>query len=135
MTRLLLIADDAFDDARAVPTCVAAMGDVDEVHVVAPVIASRLDVLTEDEGAYRDATARANRIAEALGERGISATSDRSTEDPFDTAVTTLQAGEYDGVVVATTGQGHWREEGAVDRLRETVDVPVTEVVVDDGDA
>ena len=49
--------------------------------------------------------------------------------------MTELAADDFDGVVVAVTGEGHWRERGVLPRLREAADVPVTEVVIDDRDA
>ena len=99
---------------------------------MAPLIASRLDVLTDDESAYREASERAARVAADLTERGIAASGERSVEDPFDTAVTRLDTGEYDGVVVAVTGEGHWREEGLLERLRDATDLPITEVVIEE---
>ena len=132
MTRLLLIADDAFDDDRALPACAGSLREADHVDVLAPIIASRLDVIAEDEAAYRDAEARADRVVAELAADGISATGRRSSEDPFDTAVAALAAEDYAGVVVATTGDGHWREEGLLERLREAVEVPVTAIAVGD---
>lgn len=135
-THLLVIADDSFDHPSAVPNVVEeVLGDSHRVTVVAPIIASRLDTLTDDEGAHQDAQDRSRRIVEELSERGYDAEGDYSTEGPYDTAITRLAAGDFDGVLVATTGEGHWREDGLLERLREATDVPVTAVAVNDGDA
>ena len=128
--QVLIIADDAFDEPEVVPAAVEELRDVDRVHVVAPVIASRLDTLTEDDDAHRDAQDRSRRIVADLEDRGFTATGDYSVEDPLSTAVTELQAGDFDRVVVAVTEQGHWREEGLLEQLRGATDVPVTGVSV-----
>lgn len=127
-TRVLVIADDTFDTGDRVPTCIEQLGTVDEVEVVAPIIASRTDTLLEDDDAYREAQERAERVAEAFRERGVEASSDFSEDGPLNTAVTRLQAGSFDGVVVAVTDDGHWREEGVLDELRDATTVPVTTV-------
>ena len=127
-TRILVIADDVFDSGDRVPTCIDQVGSVDEVKVVAPIIASRTDTLLEDDDAYREAQARAARVADAFRERGVQATSDFSDDGPLNTAVTQLQAESFDGVVVAVTDDGHWREEGTLEQLREATTVPVTAV-------
>lgn len=128
--QVLVIADDAFDDPSLVPAAVEDVDDVGEVHVVAPVLASRLDTLTEDEAAYREAQDRSERIVAALRERGHTATGDHSTQDPLATALTELKARDVDLVIVAVTEAGHWREEGLLEQLRDATNVPVTDVTV-----
>jgi hypothetical protein len=130
-TRLLLIADDGFDTPDALPEGLHdAVADADHVHVVAPVIGSRLDTLTEDESIYEDARARAERIVQGVREHGTDADADHSESAPLETAIAELQAGDYDGVIVGVTGEGHWREEGLLEQLRERAEVPVHEVTL-----
>lgn len=131
-TRLLLIADDGFDTPDALPEGLHdAVADADHVHVVAPVIGSRLDTLTEDESIYEDAQARARRIVEGVREHGTDADGDHSESAPLETALAELKAADYDGVIVGVTGAGHWREEGLLEQLRERAEVPVHEVDLD----
>ena len=127
-TRILVIADDTFDSGDRVPTCLDQVGEVDEVHVVAPIIASPTDTFLEDDDAYRDAQARARRVADAFRERGVEADAGWSEDGPLNTAVTKLQADSYDGVVIAVTDEGHWREDGVLEELREATTVPVIAV-------
>ena len=121
--RLLLIADDTFDDVTALPEELCRLVSTsDHVHVVAPTTGSRLDPLTEDEAIYEDAIARANRVAELVREQGGTADADHSESAPLETATASLRAGDYDAVVVVTTGDDHWREDGLLDQLRASTD-------------
>lgn len=130
--RILLIADDAFDDLGDLPSDLReVVGDADSVHVVAPTTGNRLATLTEDESIYEDAIARARRVAGVLEDAGVRATSDHSESAPLETAQAKLKAEEYDAVVVACTPDGHWREEGLLDDLRGSTEVPVHKVRLD----
>lgn len=129
--RLLLIADDGFDDVAQLPEelCRLVSGS-EHVHVVAPTTGSRLATLTEDEAIYEDAVARANRVAELVRAQGATVDADHSESAPLESATAALQAGDHDAVVVVTTGDDHWREEGLLDQLRAATDREIHAVSV-----
>ncbi len=130
--RLLLIADDTFDALTEMPSELRTLlGDSAHVHVVAPTTGTRLETLTEDEEIYRDAIERADRVADVVREQGVDVTADHSESAPLESATAALKAGTYDSVVVVTTDEGHWREQGLLDELRATTDVDVHAVSPD----
>lgn len=130
--RLLLIADDTLDELAALPEELRTrLRDSAYVHVLAPTTGSRLDTLTEDESIYRDAVDRADRVAALVGDEGVDVTADHSESAPLESATAALKAGAYDGVVVVTTAEGHWREEGLLQQLRAASGVPVHPVTLD----
>lgn len=129
--RILLIADDGFDGPAALPDAVRdEVTHAAHVEVIAPTIGSRLDTLTEDESIYEDAVARAKRVVQALRDAGIDADGDHSESGPLAAAQARARTEEIDAIVVVTTGEGHWREEGLLEELRSSVDVPVRGVSV-----
>ena len=98
---------------------------------MAPTTGTRLETLTEDEEIYRDAVERAEEIADLVRAQGVDVTADHSESAPLASASAALKAGTYDGVVVITTADGHWREEGMLEELRAATDVPVHAVAPD----
>lgn len=130
--RLLLIADDTLDELAELPQDLCErLRDSAHVHVVAPTTGSRLETLTEDDAIYRDAVERADRIAGLVADEGVDVTADHSESAPLESATAALKAGAYDGVVVVTTSEGHWREEGLLQELRSASGVPVHPVTLD----
>ena len=124
--RLLLIADDGFDDVTALPDDLCQLvSNSEHVHVVAPTTGGPLETLTEDDAIFDDAVARADRVAALVREQGPSADSDHSESAPLETATAKLKADDYDAVVVITTGEDHWREEGLLEKLRSLTDLQV----------
>lgn len=129
--QLLLVADDALDDPDAVDRCLGrAIEAGDRVRVVAPVMAGRLDVAAGDEAAFEEARARARAVVEALRAAGVEADGEHTESAPGDVVLTEVVKRDHDGVVVVTREEGHWREEGLLERLRSRVQVPVTEVTL-----
>lgn len=124
--RLLLIADDSFDSVSSLPEELCSLvSQAEHVEVVAPTTGNRLDTLTEDQAIYDDAVARANRVADMVREQGGTAEAHHSESAPLETAQAALKSGAHDAVVVITTGDDHWREEGLLEELRASTDHPV----------
>lgn len=129
-TRVLLIADEGCA-SDGLPTPIAeAVDGADSVVVVAPIMGSRIETLTEDESLYDEADARAERLVSGLRDGGIDAEGQRSESGPLEAALGQLQHGGFDRVVLAMTADGHWREDDVAAQLRSSTDVTVTEVHV-----
>lgn len=100
-----------------------------EVHVVAPTLPDPPHYLASDEDATRAAAAA--RLAEALEElndAGIAATGSVGTDDPVQAlgdAVAEFPATE---LVIVTSTESHWLEEGVLERAHELV--PSVELIV-----
>lgn len=128
---LLLVADDTFDRAEALDSCLDGAIDADDrVRVVAPVMAGPVDVAAGDEEAFAEARRRAKAVVDALREAGVEADGEHTESDPFHVVTTEVLKREYDEVVVVTLDEGHWREDGLLARLRDRIQVPVTEVTL-----
>jgi alkanesulfonate monooxygenase SsuD/methylene tetrahydromethanopterin reductase-like flavin-dependent oxidoreductase (luciferase family) len=106
-----------------------------EVHVVAPILASRVHYIASDVDQELD-EAR-GRLATALKwakAEGVAATG--KVGDPnaaLDAIQDELRRFGADEVIISTfpRGKSNWLETGIVERLREELEVPVTHVVVD----
>lgn len=130
--RLLLIADDSFDAVTELPDELCKLvSSSDHVRVVAPTTGSRLETLTEDEGIYEEARTRADRVARLVRGEGADVEAQTSESAPLESATAALSGGDYDAVVVITTSEGHWRENGLLEDLRSATDVPVHAVRAD----
>ena len=70
----------------------------------------------------------------SLSSGGIEATGDVITDPPFEAVERMLLDNTYDRIVLGVRADTHWKEADLVDRIRETTDIPVSEVSLD-GDA
>jgi alkanesulfonate monooxygenase SsuD/methylene tetrahydromethanopterin reductase-like flavin-dependent oxidoreductase (luciferase family) len=132
--RVLVVANRTLhgDELRAVLRRRAAGGA--ELHVVAPILTSRVHYLASDvdkeldEARDRLATALAWARTEGLiatGKVGDPNTALAAIEDE-------LRLFGADEVIISTypPGKSNWLETGIVERLRDELDIPVTHVVV-----
>jgi GABA permease len=133
-TRVLVVANRTLhgDELRAVLRRRAADGA--ELHVVAPILTSRIhylasDVDTElDEARERLATALAWARKEGVTASG--AVGDANAA--FGAIEDELRLFGADEVIISTypPGTSNWLETGIVERLRDELDIPVTHIVV-----
>jgi len=134
-SRVLVIANRTVnaDELRAELRRRAARGA--ELHVVAPILASRVHYIASDVDQELD-EARA-RLATALAwaaAEGISATGKVGDANAALAAIEDeLRLYGADEVIISTfpRGKSNWLETGIVERLREELEAPVTHVVVE----
>lgn len=110
-----------------------------EILLVSPALeTTRLQHLASDiDDARGEAGRRLERSLVALRRRGLAATGVVGDEDPVTAAVDALAYFGADEVIVSTHApeRSRWLERGAVERIREAVDVPVHHVTGDHRDS
>jgi nucleotide-binding universal stress UspA family protein len=133
--RVLVVANRTLAGDKLREALRRAAADGAELHVVAPILPSRVHYIASDIDTEL-AEAR-ERLAAALAwarEEGLDA--DGTVGDPFTAfgaVEDELRAFGADEVIISTlpAGRSNWLEAGILERLRDELDVPVTHVVVD----
>lgn len=104
-----------------------------ELHLVAPILASRTHYIASDvDGELRDARARIDEALAWARAQGIDATGRVGDPNAALGAIEDeLRISGADEVIVSTlpAGQSNWLETGIVERLREELDIPVVHLV------
>jgi hypothetical protein len=99
-----------------------------EVHVVAPTLPDPPHYLASDEDADRGAAAqRLAETLEQLEEAGIAATGSVGTDDPVQALGDAVAAFPATELVIVTSTESHWLEEGVLERAH--VLVPSVELI------
>jgi hypothetical protein len=133
--RVLVIANRTVnaDELRAELRRRAAQGA--ELHLVAPILASRVHYIASDVDQELDEARRRLDTALAWADaEGIRATGKVGDANAALAAVEDeLRRWGADEVIISTfpRGKSNWLETGIVERLREELDTPVTHVVVE----
>jgi hypothetical protein len=133
--RVLVVANRTLAGEELRETLRRAAADGAELHVVAPILPSRVHYIASDID--RELEDARERLAAALAwarEEGLEA--DGKVGDPFTAfgaVEDELRAFGPDEVIVSTLppGRSNWLEAGILQRLRDELDVPITHVVVD----
>ena len=106
-----------------------------EVHVVVPILSSRIHYVASDVDAeLREARARLDDALAWARDEGMQVTG--RVGDPnvaLGAIEDELRLSGADEVIISTLprGRSNWLETGIVDRLREDLDIPITHKVVD----
>src|SRR5919106_528304 len=133
--RVLVVANRTLAGEELREALRRAAADGAELHVVAPILPSRIHYIASDiDQELEDAR---QRLAAALAwarTEGLEA--DGKVGDPFTAfgaVEDELRAFGADEVIVSTLppGRSNWLEAGILERLRDELDVPITHVVVD----
>jgi hypothetical protein len=133
--RVLVVANRTLAGEELRETLRRAAADGAELHVVAPILPSRVHYIASDID--RELEDARERLAAALAwarEQGLHA--DGKVGDPFTAfgaVEDELRAFGADEVIISTLppGRSNWLEAGILERLRDELDVPITHVVVD----
>jgi hypothetical protein len=133
--RVLVVANRTLSGQELRETMRRVAADGAELHVVAPILPSRVHYIASDID--RELEDARERLAAALAwarEEGLEA--DGKVGDPFTAfgaVEDELRAFGADEVIVSTLppGRSNWLEAGILERLRDELDVPITHVVVD----
>ncbi len=132
--RLLVVVDRAIADPASLPASVLlAERQADEVYVVAPVLTSWLEYVTDDDGrATADAEHRLALVLRRMrATQGVAASGRVGDESPIasiDDALANFAADEI--VIVRSDDQRHWHERHLAEKARRRYSQPLTEVVV-----
>jgi nucleotide-binding universal stress UspA family protein len=133
--RVLVVANRTLAGEELRETLRRAAADGAELHVVAPILPSRVHYIASDVD--RELAEARERLAAALAwarEEGLDA--DGKVGDPFTAfgaVEDELREFGADEVIISTLppGRSNWLEAGILQRLREELDVPITHVIVD----
>jgi hypothetical protein len=133
--RVLVVANRTLAGEELRETLRRAAADGAELHVVAPILPSRIHYIASDIDTELEEARE--RLAAALAwarEEGLQA--DGKVGDPFTAfgaVEDELRAFGADEVIVSTLppGRSNWLEAGILQRLRDELEVPITHVVVD----
>lgn len=133
--RVLVVANRTLAGEELRRAVRRAAADGAELHVVAPILPSRVHYIASDVD--RELQDARERLAAALAwarREGLDA--DGKVGDPFTAfgaVEDELRAFGADEVIVSTLppGRSNWLEAGILQRLREELDVPITHVIVD----
>ena len=135
--RVLVVANRTLQGEELRTKLLAAARAGAELHVVAPILPSRVHYIASDvDRELADARERLAEVLEWAREEGVDA--DGQVGDPFvafGAVEDELREFGADEVIISTLppGRSNWIETGIVERLREELDIPVTHVVVDSG--
>jgi hypothetical protein len=127
--RILFVADDTPDG----PIPRWASTSIDQaktVHVITPVLGSRIERATDSDEPTRRAASRLNDLMSGLGFSGAEVTGEVITDPPFEAVKRMLLDHEYDRIIVGIRAETHWKEDDLIGKLRQVTDVPVEEVTV-----
>jgi hypothetical protein len=133
--RVLVVANRTLSSAalRAELACRARDGA--ELHVVVPILASRIHYLASDiDAELRQARERLGDALAWARTEGLQVTG--RVGDPsvaLGAIEDELRVSGADEVIIATLprGKSNWLETGIVERLREDLDIPITHEIVD----
>ncbi|MCY7298642.1 MAG: hypothetical protein LH616_05455 [Ilumatobacteraceae bacterium] len=130
--RILVVVDDVFDDPSAdVPRWAQqAIVNAAEVHVIAPLMGSRLSVATDDQAMYDHAHQRLTKILDYMRAEGAAPTGGVVAASPLAAIETFLLDHDVDRIVVGVTAYGHWLEKDLLDKLREITSTTVSPLTV-----
>lgn len=125
LSRLLVLADTTCPALEIRDSIVAALAGPDpEVLVVAPVLASPLHYLADDETTERaDAEARLAAAVDGLRAAGIDARGRIGDDDPVQALGDALAEFPAEKALVITTTETHWVEHDLFERARQLVPV------------
>jgi nucleotide-binding universal stress UspA family protein len=133
--RVLVVANRTLAGEELRETLRRAAAGGAELHVVAPILPSRVHYIASDiDTELAEARERLAAALEWAREEGLEA--DGKVGDPFTAfgaVEDELRAFGADEVIVSTLppGRSNWLEAGILQRLQAELDVPITHVVVD----
>jgi hypothetical protein len=102
------------------------------VFVTAPVLESRIGVLTGDQNGYDDATRRLKVTLDALRGAGLQTEGAVGPNDPLQAADDGVRRFPADEIVFITHSDGptYWVEDGVIDLARSRYEAPVRHIAV-----
>lgn len=132
MSTILFVADDTFD--RPLPDWASSeFVQASSIHIITPVLGTRIERATDsDEPAIRSGE-RLRSVVASFEAAGLETTGEVIKDPPFEAVSRMLLDNTYDRIVIGVRADGHWKEDGLAERIREITDIPVDEVTLDGG--
>jgi len=127
MSSVLFVADDTVDTELS-GWVSRVLGDADAVHVITPVLGTRIERATDSDEPMVRSAARLEGVLAAFATANIDATGEVITDPPFEAVKRMLLDHTYDRIVLGVREDTHWKEADLVGRIREVTDIPVSEV-------
>jgi len=134
---LLVIANETLAGDELCERIHGSDGKPVEVDILAPILTSHMHyVMSDIDSELADAQTRLRRSLEWAKDRGIPAHGEVGDPNPTTALEDQLRDFGADEVIVVTHSRDRetWQERGELDRLRRELDVPVTHVIVADGE-
>ena len=130
--RILIVADDAFDrrPENILVWTADFIATAQSVHVIAPLVASRIEWATDADAPARVAAERLRQVLAHAEAAGVETTGEVTRADPLDAIKTKLLDHTYDRIIVGVREEMNWQEKDLVSRIQAATDIPVDAVVV-----
>ena len=130
--RILIVADDAFDrrPENILVWTADFIATAHSVHVIAPLVASRVEWATDADGPALVAAERLRQLLVHAEAAGVEATGEVTRDSPVDAIKTKLMGHTYDRIIVGVREDMNWQEKDLVSRIQAVTDIPVDAVVV-----
>lgn len=133
--RVLVVANRTLLSDKLLTELGRRAQDGAEVHVVVPILASRIHYVASDiDAELREARARLDDVLAWARAEGMQVTG--RVGDPniaLGAIEDELRVSGFDEVIISTLprGRSNWLETGIVERLREDLDIPITHTIAD----
>jgi len=133
--RVLVITNEAVANTAGVPEAIQKqVREAELVHVVAPVLTSRLHSWVSDiDAEFREADERMRMLVNGIGSSGPAVSGQVGDEDPLQAVADALVVFPADALILGVhpSDEANWRERRFSERVREGFALPVTEVTLD----
>jgi len=133
--RVLVITNESVANPAGVPEAIQKqVREAEVVHVVAPVLTSRLHSWVSDiDAEFREADERMRMLVNGIGSSGPAVSGQVGDEDPLQAVADALVLFPADALILGVhpSEDANWRERGFARRVRERFGLPVTEVTLD----
>ena len=130
---VLVVVDDVLDDPTTqIPQwAIDATTTAASVHVIAPLIGTRLAVASADERMYQRARTNLATVLGAMQTRGIAATGEIIESGPLAAIETAITERRIDLIIIGMHAVNHWQERHLIDTLAQHHSIPVRTVTKD----
>ena len=127
--RILFVADDS-PDSPLPRWAEDAISGASSVHVITPVLGTRIERATDSDEPTRRSAARLKDVLAQFEGADVEVTGEVITDPPFEAVQRMLLDHTYDRIVLGVRDDTHWKEENLIGRLREVTAIPISEVTL-----
>ena len=130
--RILVVADDVFDSPPEDILLWTAdlLTGARRVHVIAPVIGSRVEWATDADAPLSAANERLREVLSHAKFNSVDATGEVVRDSPLNAIKIALMDHTYDRIIVGIRERTNWQEKDLVSKIQAATRVPVHAVVV-----
>lgn len=127
--RILFVADDR-PDAGLPQWTLDAFDGATVVHVITPVLGTRIERATDSDEPTRRAAERLKDVLAHIGSIGADVTGEVITDPPFEAVQRMLLDNTYDRIVLGMRQDTHWKEDNLAAKLFDITDTPISEITL-----